>query len=143
MEETGGPGENHWPVASHWQTLSHNVVSREPRLIWIRTHSLVVIDTDCIVSCKFNYHTILLIRSWYELSSSCKECCILKLQLQLLRVIPRTMNNIDMAPNWTASRITLPALYILSYRRIAHFIRLAQSVDSHFRDGEGTLYPVT
>jgi hypothetical protein len=21
------PGENHWPVASHWQTLLHNVVS--------------------------------------------------------------------------------------------------------------------
>ena len=26
-EETGVPGENHQPVASHWQTLSHNVVS--------------------------------------------------------------------------------------------------------------------
>jgi energy-converting hydrogenase Eha subunit E len=26
VEETGGPGENHWPVASHWQTLSHNDV---------------------------------------------------------------------------------------------------------------------
>ena len=26
VEETGGPGENHRPVASHWQTLSHNVV---------------------------------------------------------------------------------------------------------------------
>jgi len=26
MEETGGPEENHRPVASHWQTLSHNVV---------------------------------------------------------------------------------------------------------------------
>jgi len=25
VEETGGPGENHRPVASHWQTLSHNV----------------------------------------------------------------------------------------------------------------------
>ena len=32
MEETGAPGENHWPVASHWQTLSHNVVSSIPRL---------------------------------------------------------------------------------------------------------------
>jgi hypothetical protein len=27
VEETGVHGENHWPVASHWQTLSHNVVS--------------------------------------------------------------------------------------------------------------------
>jgi hypothetical protein len=26
VEETEGPGENHWPVASHWQTLSHNVL---------------------------------------------------------------------------------------------------------------------
>jgi hypothetical protein len=27
VEETGVTVENHWPVASHWQTLSHNVVS--------------------------------------------------------------------------------------------------------------------
>jgi hypothetical protein len=26
VEETGLPGENHWPVTSHWQILSHNVV---------------------------------------------------------------------------------------------------------------------
>jgi hypothetical protein len=26
MEETRVPGENHQPVASHWQTLSHIVV---------------------------------------------------------------------------------------------------------------------
>jgi hypothetical protein len=25
--ETGVPGENHDPIASHWQTLSHNVAS--------------------------------------------------------------------------------------------------------------------
>jgi len=30
MEETG-PSENHWPAASHWQTLSNNVVSSTPR----------------------------------------------------------------------------------------------------------------
>ena len=28
VEETW---KNHWPVASHWQTLSHNVVSSTPR----------------------------------------------------------------------------------------------------------------
>jgi hypothetical protein len=27
MEETGVPGENYRPAASHWQTLWHNVVS--------------------------------------------------------------------------------------------------------------------
>jgi hypothetical protein len=31
VEETGVPAENHRPVASHWQTLSHNVVSSIPR----------------------------------------------------------------------------------------------------------------
>jgi len=31
VEETGAPGENHQPVASHWRTISHNVVSSTPR----------------------------------------------------------------------------------------------------------------
>jgi hypothetical protein len=30
VEETEVTGENHQPVASHWQTLSHNVVSSTP-----------------------------------------------------------------------------------------------------------------
>jgi hypothetical protein len=30
-EETGVPRENHKPVTSHWQTLSHNVVLSTPR----------------------------------------------------------------------------------------------------------------
>jgi len=37
VEETGRPRENHWPVASHWQTLSHNVVHLA--LVEIRTHN--------------------------------------------------------------------------------------------------------
>ena len=40
MEETGVPRENHRPVASRWQTLSHNVVSSTPRLGGIRTHNI-------------------------------------------------------------------------------------------------------
>jgi hypothetical protein len=51
---TGVPGENHRPAASHWQTLLHNVVHLA--LIEIRTS--VVIGTDCIGSCKSNYHMI-------------------------------------------------------------------------------------
>ena len=34
------PGENHRHVASHWQTLSHNVVSSTPRLSGIQTLNL-------------------------------------------------------------------------------------------------------
>ena len=36
VEETG---ENHWPTARHWRTLSHNVVSSTPRLNEIWTHN--------------------------------------------------------------------------------------------------------
>jgi hypothetical protein len=38
VEETGGPGEIHRPVASHCQTLSHKVVHLA--LIDIRTHNI-------------------------------------------------------------------------------------------------------
>jgi len=34
VEEIGEPEENHWSVASYWQTLSHNVVSSTPRHEW-------------------------------------------------------------------------------------------------------------
>ena len=30
VDETELLGENHWPAASHWQTLSHTVVSSTP-----------------------------------------------------------------------------------------------------------------
>ena len=33
-EETGVPGENHWPVANHWQPLSYNDVSSTPCDEW-------------------------------------------------------------------------------------------------------------
>jgi len=44
VEETW---ENHWHAASHWQTLSHIVVSSTPRLNGIRTHN-VSSDRHCI-----------------------------------------------------------------------------------------------
>jgi hypothetical protein len=60
VEETGVPRENHWPVTSHRQTLSHNVVSFKSTLPWVgfELTTLVVIGTDCTGSCKFNHHTI-------------------------------------------------------------------------------------
>jgi hypothetical protein len=39
VEGTGVSGENHRTVASHWQTLSHNVVSSTPHRSGIRTHN--------------------------------------------------------------------------------------------------------
>ena len=52
-----GTGENYQPVASHWETLSHNVVSSTPGLSGVQTHN-VVIGIDCTGSYKSNYHTI-------------------------------------------------------------------------------------
>ena len=40
VEESGVPGENHWPAASHWQTSSTNVVSNTPRLSGIQIHNV-------------------------------------------------------------------------------------------------------
>jgi hypothetical protein len=37
-KETVEPGVNHRSAVSHWQTLSHNVVSSTPRRSGIRTH---------------------------------------------------------------------------------------------------------
>jgi len=49
-------GEHHRPAASHWQTLWHNFVSRKAGHEWgFELTTLVVIDTDCICSCKSNY----------------------------------------------------------------------------------------
>ena len=58
QEEARGPGEDHRPVASHWQTLSHNVVSITPRNERDSNSTLVVIGTDCIGNCKSNYHIL-------------------------------------------------------------------------------------
>jgi hypothetical protein len=65
----GGTGENHWPVTSHWQTLSHNVVpSTQGHLVWagFELTMSVVIDTDCIVSYKSNYYTITTTTTFYD-----------------------------------------------------------------------------
>ena len=46
VEETGGPGENLRPVASHWQSLSHNAL--HIALIEFELTTSVVISTDFI-----------------------------------------------------------------------------------------------
>ena len=51
-------GDNHWPAAGHCQTLSHKVVWVHLIRAGLELTTLVVIHTDCIVSCKANYYTI-------------------------------------------------------------------------------------
>ena len=59
VKETGVPRENHRPVTSHWQTVSHNVVTSTPRHERDLTSPLyiVVIGTKFTGSCKSNYHS--------------------------------------------------------------------------------------
>ena len=52
VKEVNVPGENHRSTTSHWQTLSHNVVTSG-----IRTHKFIGDMPDCTGSCKSNYHT--------------------------------------------------------------------------------------
>jgi hypothetical protein len=53
------PGKNHWPAASHWQTLPHNIVSSTPRHEQVFEHiTLLVRATACTCSYKSNYHTV-------------------------------------------------------------------------------------
>ena len=44
VKDTRLPGENHRPTASHWQTLSYNVVSSAPRLNGVRTHDRQIVQ---------------------------------------------------------------------------------------------------
>jgi hypothetical protein len=69
VEETGAHRENHRPAASHWQTLSHNVVSSTPHheqnsnfsdnRYWLHRHSC----KGC--TCRFpGYSSFLHIYNW-------------------------------------------------------------------------------
>ena len=60
VEETG---ENHWPVASHWQILSHNVVSSTPRHEQ-DSSSKVNSDRHWLHRCKKKNHFIILKWLW-------------------------------------------------------------------------------
>jgi hypothetical protein len=75
VEETGVSGENHRPVASHWQF--YHIMFYWVHLAWagFELTKLVVIGTDCIGSFKSNYHTItmapcVLYVSWIYITST-------------------------------------------------------------------------
>ena len=94
VEESGGPGVKHRPVASHWV-----------HLVWtgLELTTLVVIGTDCIGSCKSNYHMITTTTTHWgvkEIFYSClvkhvktgSSICHITLRLKACII---TRNNID------------------------------------------------
>jgi hypothetical protein len=66
VDETGVPGEHHRPAACHWQTLSRNVL----HLAWagFELTTSVVLGTDCLGSCKSNYHMITATTSMFPMA---------------------------------------------------------------------------
>jgi len=49
VEVTGVPEENHQPVANHWQTLSHNVVSSIPKEEFFIVSVILVVRLKIVV----------------------------------------------------------------------------------------------
>ena len=75
LEETEVPRENHWPAASQW--MFHRV---HLAMNGTRTHSFVVIGTDCIGTCKSNCQMITITTTpWL-----CKEMTFLGNMLLIL-----------------------------------------------------------
>jgi hypothetical protein len=74
VEETGVPGEKHRPAASHWQTLSHSVVSSTPRLSRNRTHN-VSGGRNCDI-CTYNMSVLSMLFAILNLYGSSKAICI-------------------------------------------------------------------
>jgi hypothetical protein len=56
VEETEVPGENHRPVASHWQI--YHIMLYTSSWAGFELTILVVIGTDCISRWKFNYQQL-------------------------------------------------------------------------------------
>jgi hypothetical protein len=60
VEEIGVPGEYHWPVASHGQTLSDNVVSSF--ILYLSYMIILFYYIKCILLCKNIYIYLLNLR---------------------------------------------------------------------------------
>jgi len=55
VQETGVPGEHWRPATSHWQCCNQYIWPKA-RLV-LTTLVVIGAGTDCIFSCKSNYHT--------------------------------------------------------------------------------------
>jgi hypothetical protein len=84
-EKTGVSGNNHWPPASHRQTLSHNVVSSTPHQeLWTKTTNVIEyikerVLTTTIVIWFCNSIT----RIKYKINKFCIRNVMLRIQLGL------------------------------------------------------------
>jgi hypothetical protein len=66
-EETGVPGEDHWPVANRWQTLSHNVASSIPHHERDSNNWLPRDNWSIVESAVKHHQTNNIVSSWINL----------------------------------------------------------------------------
>jgi hypothetical protein len=80
VEETGVSRENHRPVASHWQTWSHNVAWRCFIVV-----TLVMIDTDCTGSLIVVNSTFIRIRPQWHLNLGVRRPSVVRRPSSVVR----------------------------------------------------------
>jgi hypothetical protein len=89
VEETGVPGENYRPVASEWQTISHNVLSSTPRLIVFNIMCLVFHNIRVLSTCdrclQSNYFINDELTTGHPWNSS--RGCKLEMHIWLFRIL--------------------------------------------------------
>ena len=89
VDETVVPGENHQPVASHWQTLSHNVVSSTPLRVRDGTYVIAIVwlvwSLYYLIFIVIDSHQILMF--WYmPIISYCNQHMVLNIVWILVNV---------------------------------------------------------
>jgi hypothetical protein len=108
VEETGGPGENHRPVASHWQTLSHNVVSLKTYMFVLTSFALIPMRSNCASLIADFFHGGIGIRM--------SECLLFTLNEQLFSYLMTRTSYIKM--RWWCPLCTRPTctLNVISWQ---------------------------
>jgi hypothetical protein len=113
VEETGGPRENHRPVASHWQTLSHNVVHLA--LIEIRISQTRSITNSAYDKIGLHYENITFLLS-YKIKHVSMRVCVLKEYLGTKYIFLRCVQ-----PDWGYFEWTKQIISINPYKLIQTF----------------------
>jgi hypothetical protein len=107
VEETGVPRENNLPATSHWQTLSHNVVSSTPWTIWYWYIWHFSMRWWCCPFCT-RHNTLnwifIALAHWYnspKVYMSLHKCCMLSRETGNYNFMIFGLHNVVSSTPWT------------------------------------------